>query len=143
MKQGREIRFARWDEDWQLIKDIRHSVFVVEQSVPPDLEWDGSDRECQHIIALDQDRCIGTGRMTPDGKIGRMAVHRECRNDGVGRSILMALIEYARDQLKLSSVSLSAQISAIGFYEKRGFYRVGDEFWDAGIVHTKMICDLL
>jgi len=142
MKQDRVVRFACWDEDWQLIKDIRHSVFVVEQSVPPDLEWDGSDQECKHVIALDQDRCVGTGRISSSGHIGRMAVARRCRNDGVGRSILIALIQYASDQLALTSVSLNAQISAVDFYEKQGFYRVGEEFWDAGIMHIRMICDL-
>ena len=136
------VRFACWDEDWKLIKDIRHSVFVVEQSVPPQLEWDGSDEECQHVIALDRGRCIGTGRISSSGHIGRMAVDRRCRNDGVGRSILMALIEHASDQLALTSVSLNAQISAVDFYEKQGFYRVGEEFWDAGIMHIRMIFDL-
>jgi len=136
------VRFASWDEDWQLIKDIRHSVFVVEQSVPPELEWDGSDQDCKHVIALERGRCIGTGRINSSGHIGRMAVDRTCRNDGVGRSILMALIVHASDQLKSTSVSLNAQISAVGFYEKQNFYRVGDEFWDAGIMHIRMICDL-
>ncbi len=136
------VRFASWDKDCQLIKDIRHSVFVVEQSVPPELEWDGSDQECEHVIALDQGRCIGTGRISSSGHIGRMAVDLRCRNDGVGRSILMTLIEHASDQLALTSVSLNAQISAVDFYEKQGFYRVGDEFWDAGIMHIRMICDL-
>ena len=142
MKQDRVVRFACWDEDWELIKDIRHSVFVVEQSVPPELEWDGYDQECKHVIALERGRCIGTGRISSSGHIGRMAVARRCRNDGVGRSILIALIQYARDQLALTSVSLNAQISAVDFYEKQGFYRVGEEFWDAGITHIRMICDL-
>ena len=142
MKQGREIRFARWDEDWELIKDIRHSIFVVEQSVPPELEWDGSDQECKHVIALERGRCIGTGRISSGGHIGRMAVDRGCRDQGVGRSILMALIEHARGQLTLTSVSLNAQISAVGFYKKQDFYPVGDEFFDAEIMHIRMICDL-
>ncbi len=136
------VRFASWDKDCQLIKDIRHSVFVVEQSVPPELEWDGSDQECKHVIALERGRCIGTGRISSSGHIGRMAVDHRCRDQGVGRSILMALIEHASDQLALTSVSLNAQISAVDFYEKQGFYRVGDEFWDAGIMHIRMICDL-
>ena len=136
------VRFASWDKDCQLIQDIRHSDFVVEQSVPPELEWDGSDQECKHVIALERGRCIGTGRISSGGHIGRMAVDRTCRNDGVGRSILMALIVHANDQLKSTSVSLNAQISAVGFYEKQNFYRVGDEFLDAGITHVRMICDL-
>jgi predicted GNAT family N-acyltransferase len=142
MKQDRVVRFACWDEDWELIKDIRHSVFVVEQSVPLELEWDGSDQECKHVIALERGRCIGTGRISSSGHIGRMAVDRRCRDQGVGRSILMALIKHARGQLTLTSVSLNAQISAVGFYKKQDFYRVGDEFFDAGIMHIRMICDL-
>ena len=136
------VRFACWEEDWELIKDIRHSVFVVEQSVPPELEWDGSDQECKHVIALERGRCIGTGRISSGGHIGRMAVDRGCRDQGVGRSILMALIEHARGQLTLTSVSLNAQISAVGFYKKQDFYPVGDEFFDAEIMHIRMICDL-
>jgi len=136
------VRFASWDEDWQLIKDVRHSVFVVEQSVPPELEWDGSDQDCKHVIALERGRCIGTGRINSSGHIGRMAVDRGCRDQGVGRSILMALIEHARGQLTLTSVSLNAQISAVGFYKKQDFYPVGDEFFDAEIMHIRMICDL-
>jgi len=142
MKQDRVVRLACWEEDWELIKDIRHSVFVVEQSVPPELEWDGSDQECKHVIALERGRCIGTGRISSGGHIGRMAVDRGCRDQGVGRSILMALIEHARGQLTLTSVSLNAQISAVGFYKKQYFYPVGDEFFDAEIMHIRMICDL-
>jgi predicted GNAT family N-acyltransferase len=118
---------------------VRESVFVIEQSIPVELEWDGIDPECIHALATD-DRgvAIGTGRLLPDGHIGRMAVLREWRSRGVGRAILEALVEEARRR-GFAQAMLNAQSYASGFYAKSGFEVVGDEFTEAGIPHVAMV----
>jgi predicted GNAT family N-acyltransferase len=129
---------ADYSADFQDLRAVREPVFVVEQQVPLDLEWDELDPKCRHVLARDdQHRPIGTGRLTPEHKIGRMAVLKEWRGRGVGEALLLALIEQARD-LGWSEVSLHAQVDAIGFYEKFGFEAYGERFEEAGIEHQSM-----
>jgi predicted GNAT family N-acyltransferase len=117
-------------------------VFVREQGVPEELEWDGLDPACIHVLAWDDSgAAIGTARLHPKGKIGRMAVLKEWRGRGVGRAMLRALLEVASER-GLTTVELGAQIQAIGFYEREGFRVSGDIFMDAGIPHRKMALDL-
>lgn len=117
---------------------IREQVFVREQGVPPELERDDADHSCTHVIARDASgQGIGTGRITADGRIGRMAVLREWRGRGVGDAMLAALIGHARQQ-GLTEVQLHAQAQAIGFYSARGFFPVGGRFREAGIEHQAM-----
>jgi len=123
------------------ILEIRFKVFVEEQGVDPQLEVDGRDSQCLHAIAYRGDTPIGTGRLLPDGHIGRLAVLKAHRSQGVGRKILLKLIEAARER-SWSRVELSSQVQAISFYEKFGFERFGDTYLDAGIVHTDMALDL-
>ena len=129
---------ADYVADFKDLRAVREPVFVVEQNVPLELEWDDLDPRCHHVIARDgQHRPIGTGRLTPEHKIGRMAVLREWRGQGVGDALLQALIEQAR-RLGWSEVTLNAQVSAVGFYEKFGFKSYGDEYEEAGIQHQGM-----
>lgn len=124
--------------DFKDLRSVREPVFVVEQKVPLDLEWDELDPRCRHVLARDaQHRPIGAGRLTPDHKIGRMAVLPEWRGKGVGEALLLALIEQARSE-GLRQVKLNAQVDAIGFYEKFGFQSEGDRFEEAGIQHQAM-----
>jgi hypothetical protein len=96
------------------------------------------DPQCQHVIARDaRNAPIGTGRLTPQQKIGRMAVLPQWRGRGVGDALLHALIERAQ-QLGWNEVSLNSQVSAIGFYEKHGFVSYGEQFEEAGIQHRSM-----
>jgi len=130
--------------DFKDLRSIREPVFVVEQAVPLEEEWDELDPKCQHVIARDSEHNpIGTGRLTPEHKIGRMAVLREWRGKGVGEALLVALIDQARAQ-GLREVSLNAQVGALGFYEKFGFQPYGERFEEAGIEHlaTKLLLDL-
>jgi predicted GNAT family N-acyltransferase len=120
------------------LRVVREAVFVQEQGVPLELEWDELDPLCHHVIARDADgQPIGTGRLTPEHKIGRMAVLAEWRGRGVGDAILLALIDKAR-QLGWHDLSLHAQVSAIGFYARHGFLPYAERFIEAGIDHQSM-----
>ena len=129
---------ADYTVDFKDLRSVREPVFVQEQNVPLELEWDELDPKCTHVIARDDaHRPIGTGRLTPEHKIGRMAVLKEWRGRGVGEALLRALLEQARDQ-GLPEVVLHAQVDAIGFYEKFGFQPEGARFVEAGIEHQTM-----
>ena len=133
---------ADYARDLALLRAIREPVFVIEQKVPLDLEWDALDPECQHVLALDaEDRPIGTGRLTPMRTIGRMAVLAAWRGKGVGDALLGRLIALARTA-GWPAVSLHAQVDAIGFYRKHGFVTEGEIYIEAGIPHQSMTLDL-
>ncbi|MGZ3237839.1 MAG: GNAT family N-acetyltransferase [Burkholderiaceae bacterium] len=117
---------------------IRHEVFIIEQNVPLELEWDEMDIVSLHAVAIDESgKAIGTGRLLPDGHIGRMAVKRSNRKSGIGGAILNALMQEAKRRGR-SAVMLNAQIQVQAFYESYGFVREGEEFMDAGIPHVHM-----
>ena len=120
---------------------IREAVFIKEQNVPEVDEWDNDDEHALHLIASLDGNAIGTARLTPKGTIGRMAVLKSFRSQGVGSAMLDRLIEVAK-QSKFERVTLNAQRSAEGFYDKHGFIAQGNEFMDAGISHIAMQLDL-
>ena len=133
-----DVREAQWQRDGEALRHIRDVVFIQEQSVPIDLEIDGADPECAHLLAHDETgRPIGTARMLPSGKIGRMAVVRPWRGQQIGTAILFCLLEAARSQ-GIASVYLHAQTRALAFYAAFGFLEEGDEFEEAGIPHRLM-----
>ncbi|MBN4080539.1 GNAT family N-acetyltransferase [Beggiatoa alba] len=137
------IKRCFWKTHQQQLSEVRRAVFINEQNVPEDLEWDGFDETAQHVIALNQEnKAIGTGRLKKDGHIGRMALLKEYRLQGIGTAILSALLELAKQQ-NLKKVYLHAQITALSFYEKQGFVCSSDEFMDAGIPHRSMIKKLV
>jgi predicted GNAT family N-acyltransferase len=127
--------------DWEKVKDeaqrIRFAVFVEEQGVPAELEMDENDASCVHALAYIDGRPVGTGRLLPDGHIGRMAVLKAWRGQGAGRALLKALVEAARLRGD-KEVLLSAQTHALGFYRAEGFEPEGDEYEEAGIAHQAM-----
>lgn len=132
------LQLARWPEDINPIRDVRTEVFIEEQNVAPEEEWDGIDDQCVHALAFDlEGNAIATGRLLPDGKIGRMAVRKSWRGKGIGGAILRLLMDEAEAQGH-ASVKLAAQTHAIPFYEKFGFHAYGSEFMDAGIPHYWM-----
>ena len=132
------IREADWQADGKMLSNIRRLVFIVEQNVPQDEEWDGRDEDAWHWLATDESEApIGTCRLLPDGQIGRMAVVSEHRGAGIGAALLEAAVEKAR-HLGMPDVFLHAQTHALGFYEQLGFTAHGDEFMDAGIPHLHM-----
>lgn len=133
-----EIEVVGWDEAELLVMPVRTEVFVVEQGVPAEIERDAFDAVCRHAIARDAGgRVVATGRLLPDGHIGRMAVLRAARGAGVGGAVLQALIaEAARRGLR--EVALAAQTHALDFYLRHGFEAVGEVFMEAGIPHRAM-----
>ena len=127
-----------WDELRALTRPLRIDVFVHEQQVPLELEIDELDPESVHLAALDTaGRCVATGRLTPDGHIGRLAVAAAHRGRGLGGRVLEALVQSAIHG-GWREVVLHAQVHAIPFYEAHGFIAHGGVFDDAGIPHKQM-----
>jgi len=136
------ISILAWDLALPLARPVREEVFVAEQKVPLELEWDEWDERSDHAVARDASgQAIGTGRLLPDGRIGRMAVLREWRSRGVGAALMEALLQKAREQ-SMPRVTLHAQTHAAGFYRRFGFSEGGGEFWEAGIAHVEMTIEL-
>ncbi|MFC0352067.1 GNAT family N-acetyltransferase [Undibacterium danionis] len=133
-----QIKLGEWSELQADAQAVRTAVFVEEQKIPAALEWDVMDAQCLHAVAYDaQGKAIGTGRLLPDGHIGRMAVLNTARNCGVGAEILRQLMVQAKHR-GMQTVQLNAQISAEPFYQREGFLREGDLFIEAGIEHVHM-----
>jgi predicted GNAT family N-acyltransferase len=125
--------------DLPSIHEVRRQVFIVEQGIPADLEWDARDAACQHVLATDmRQMAIGTGRLDPEGRIGRMAVLPAWRSQGVGYALLASLLDLARAQGHLKVV-VHAQCTVTDFYRKAGFREQGRPFMEAGIEHVIMV----
>ena len=142
-----QVRLADWStiSDQKAIKSIREEVFIIEQSVPVELEWDELDAQCLHCLVVAEDeKPVATARLYQDktqGQIGRMAVLMAYRHQGIGTLMLNALLEQAQ-QNGVKEVFINAQTTAIAFYQRLGFIQLGDEFDDAGIPHYKMTLKL-
>jgi predicted GNAT family N-acyltransferase len=127
-----------WSDRQCELTSIRRVVFIEEQNVPESIELDGRDSDCCHVLAIDKGgQPIGTARMDTEGKIGRMAVLRGYRGRGVGRKMIQVLMDHGRSK-GITNFRLSAQVGAVGFYEKMGFEPYGEEFEEAGIRHVNM-----
>jgi predicted GNAT family N-acyltransferase len=133
-----QIRIADWHKDNVDLRRIRESVFIQEQGVPPEQEWDSDDTTATHFLATEGDFAIGTVRLLADGCIGRMSVLKDWRGMHVGEKLLMAAVNEA-ERLGLKQQTLTAQVHATGFYERLGFTVVSEEFIEAGIPHIDML----
>ena len=132
------IRLSTWRADAPALQAVRRAVFIDEQRVPENLEWDAADRQCEHALAEDAEGgAIGCARLLPDGHIGRVAVLAAWRGQGVGAALLLCLIEVARAHGHLR-VMLNAQVQAMPFYARYGFVAEGPPFDEAGIAHQVM-----
>ncbi len=132
------IRLLTWALARSEAMPIRETVFVHEQGVPMAIEMDEFDPVCEHAIAtISTGEAIGTGRLLPDGHIGRMAVLKAWRGQGVGAMVLDALVRRAVDR-GFQNAMLNAQSHAKAFYEKAGFVVEGEPFMEAGIPHVAM-----
>ena len=135
-----KIYLLAWSAAQAFAKPIRYRVFVSEQGVPEEMEWDEYDEHAIHALAFIDDQAVGTARLklnNQTAKIGRMAVLAEQRRQGVGFAMLDALVKAAREQ-QIKLIELHAQVHAQEFYAKLGFIATGDIFPEAGIDHIKM-----
>ncbi len=141
------VSLVCWHDGEPLLRAVREAVFMREQSVPVELEWDGLDEASRHVLAVSaKGDAIGCGRIVPPmgdspARIGRLAVLREWRGKRVGTALLEALLDYARSK-KYPQVMLSAQKQALAFYRRFGFEESGAEYLDAGIPHISMYLSL-
>lgn len=132
------LRAADWHADGSLLRKVRFEVFVLEQGVPEELEWDEFDATARHALAEDvAGHAIAVGRLLPDGHIGRLAVQPEWRRKKVGAALLEFLVADARRQGH-RAIALNAQVHALAFYARYGFVACGAVFMEAGIPHQAM-----
>lgn len=136
------VSLVCWHDGEPLLRSVREAVFIREQGVPAELEWDGMDEDCRHALALSlQGQAIGCGRMLANGHIGRISVLPQWRKQKVGTAIMEALLDYARTH-DYKQVDVDAQTYAMPFYRNFGFVEQGKEFMDAGLRHIKMTMKL-
>lgn len=141
------VSLVCWHDGEPLLRAVREAVFMREQNVPAELEWDGLDEASRHVLAVSaKGDAIGCGRIIPPvgqepARIGRLAVLREWRGKKVGTALLEALIDYARSK-NYPKVTVSAQTQALSFYRRFGFEEEGEEYLDAGIPHIDMFLNL-
>lgn len=133
------VRDADFTADFTSIRLVREAVFIDEQRVPRELEFDERDPECRHVLAFDGTAPVGTGRLDLDygGKVGRVAVLATHRRSGVGVGVMQRLHEIARAQ-RQRHLWCHAQLTAVPFYERLGYLRSGPVFVEAGIDHVRM-----
>lgn len=137
------VSLVCWHDGEPLLRSIREAVFIREQGVPAELEWDALDEGCRHALALShRGDAIGCGRMLADGHIGRIAVLPQWRKQKVGTAIMEALLDYARTH-DYKQVDVDAQTYAVPFYRKFDFVEQGETFMDAGLPHIRMRLKLL
>jgi predicted GNAT family N-acyltransferase len=137
MKTEPLIKLLSWEEARTHASPIRFIVFCEEQGVPREIELDEQDSASIHAVVFEGELPIATGRLLPDGHIGRMAVLKDWRNRGVGGLMLQKLIERAKARGD-REVVLSAQVHAVAFYRAHGFVEEGSEYLEAGIRHQAM-----
>ena len=138
MRHADTVQVVSWEEAGTALRAVRTAVFIREQQVPEELEWDQFDAVSVHALAVNNaGQPVGTARLLPDGHIGRMAVLKEWRGQGLGSALLTKLLQVLVKRHQFQA-QLHAQTSAILFYKKFGFEIVGEEFIEAGIPHVKM-----
>jgi YbgC/YbaW family acyl-CoA thioester hydrolase len=141
-----DIKTGSWTELQALASPLRYEVFVNEQEIDPELEWDAADETAVHAVVINKlGQAVATGRLLQPqsrvAQIGRIAVNKALRGGSLGRLVVNTLIEKARLRGD-REVLLHAQCSAEGFYRRLGFTAHGDIFQDAGIDHIEMRMNL-
>ena len=136
-----QVKHGRWDQLQQDAKLIRTQVFICEQGITEADEWDDQDVISQHFVIYDQDQPIATARLLQNHSVGRVAVVKAYRGQGIGQMIMLEIISYAQKQ-RLSVLTLSSQVHAISFYEKLGFTVQGNSYDEFGISHIEMTMNL-
>lgn len=131
------VQSGHWDKLEQDAKFIRKQVFIIEQNILEEEEWDDQDMISDHFVVYDQDQPIATARLLQNNSVGRVAVLKAYRGQGIGRMIMLEIIRQAHQQDR-KFLQLSSQVHAISFYEKLGFSIQGDAYDECGIPHIKM-----
>ncbi|MDH1859292.1 GNAT family N-acetyltransferase [Acinetobacter junii] len=131
------VQSGHWDKLEQDAKFIRKQVFIIEQNIPEEEEWDDQDMISDHFVVYDQNQPIATARLLQNNSVGRVAVLKAYRVQGIGRMIMLEIILQAHQQDR-KFLQLSSQVHAISFYEKLGFSIQGDAYDECGIPHIKM-----
>ena len=138
MVQSITVVQTNWHLDEGVIKSVRVPVFVQEQQVPYEIDFDSNDANAVHWLAFNDNNIpVGTARLLKDGHFGRMAVIKMYRNQGIGRSIIQTAMDYA-SSVGMESIYLNSQLQAKTFYEGLGFKEYGDVFLEANIEHVSM-----
>jgi len=140
MKNNLKVEIVKWIDGHTQLKNIREKVFIQEQKVTPELEWDGMDEKAIHFLVFKDEEAIGCARaivIKSQMQLGRMAVLKEYRGQGAGSTLIEKAIVTAKLK-QLSSIQISAQCNAINFYVKFGFEVTGDTYLDAEILHRDM-----
>ena len=132
-----QVKHGCWDQLQQDAKLIRTQVFICEQGITEADEWDDQDMISDHFVVYDQDQPIATARLLQNNSVGRVAVLKAYRGQGIGRMIMLEIIRQAHQQDR-KFLHLSSQVHAISFYEKLGFSIQGDAYDECGIPHIKM-----
>lgn len=135
------IRLADWHRDYAHIHSIRESVFVAEQAVAPEQEWDSEDETAIHFLAEQGGFAVGTARLLADGYVGRLSVLKDWRGQNVGDALMRAVIAEAGER-GIGELKLTAQLHATAFYQRFGFEVVSEEFLEAGLPHVEMLRQL-
>ena len=135
-KQPVSVRIATWENDKEKLSEVRRQVFIDEQKVPKQMEWDGEDESSIHYLAEIDDNTVAVARLKPDGQLGRMAVLKEYSNQGIGHTLRPFIINNLNSR---KEIYLNAQVSEIPFYKKNGFVECGDLFYEANIPNKKML----
>ncbi|EDY83882.1 acetyltransferase, GNAT family [Verrucomicrobiia bacterium DG1235] len=138
MKTVFEVAEVDFKERLEAIRAVRFTVFVDEQKVPAEIEMDEWDERARHVLAISDGVAIGTGRLLPDGHIGRVAVLEAWRGKGVGLALMRKLIEMGLAS-EMPKLVLSAQTHATRFYERLGFEVTSEVYLEAGIEHVEMV----
>ena len=133
------IELKEWEQARTTAGPIRYAIFMGEPDAPSGIELDDQDKDCVHAIAYStaDEKAVGTGRLMPDGQIGRMAVLKDWRRLGVGAALLDALVEEARKR-GFKEVVVSVPLQAADFYRGKGFVADGKVFEEAGSLYEKM-----
>ena len=143
MKNNLKIEIVKWIDGLSQLKNIREKVFIQEQKVTPQLEWDGMDENAMHFLVFKDKEAIGCARAVVIKnymQLGRMAVLKEYRGQGIGSALLEKAMTIAKLN-QLSAIYISAQCHAIDFYKKFGFEVKSDIYLDAEIPHRDMTLD--
>ena len=143
MENNLKIEIVKWIDGLSQLKNIREKVFIQEQKVTPQLEWDGMDEKAIHFLVFNDKAAIGCARaivIKDHMQLGRMAVLKEYRSQGIGGALIEKAMTIAKLN-QLSAIYISAQCHAIDFYKKFGFEVTSDIYLDAEIPHRDMTLD--